>query len=177
MTDKPKHLVIFQPSGSRGQIEDGTTLLEAARSLGVELESTCGGTMRCSKCRVRIEEGFFERFGIDSSMSHLSPMRDGEREFFISRGIPLDGNFRQSCVTEVHGPAVIFVPEESRAVKQLIRKSARQLNIELKPAVKRYFVTMSKATLHEPMGDWERVCLALKEKYGLENLSIDYRVL
>jgi uncharacterized 2Fe-2S/4Fe-4S cluster protein (DUF4445 family) len=177
MSDKPKYLVIFQPSGSRGQVEEGTTLLESARSLGVELESTCGGTMRCSKCRVRIEEGFFERFGIDSSMSHLSPMRDGEREFFKSRGIPLDGNFRQSCVTEVNGPVVVFVPEESRAVKQLIRKSARELNIEIKPAVKRYFVEMTKATLHEPMGDWERLCLVLKEKYGLENLTIDYPVL
>lgn len=174
MTEKPKHLVIFQPSGSRGLIEEGTPLLEAARSLGVELESTCGGTMRCSKCRVRIEEGFFERFGIDSSMDHVSPMREGEREFFKSRGIPLDGNFRQSCVTEVAGPVVVFVPEESRAVKQLIRKSARELNIEIKPAVKRYFVELTKATLNEPMGDWERVEIALKEKYGLENLSIDY---
>lgn len=177
MTDKPKHLVIFQPSGSRGQIEEGTPLLEAARSLGVELESTCGGTMRCSKCRVRIEEGFFERFGIDSSMSHVSPMREGEREFFKSRGIPLDGNFRQSCVTEVTGPVVVFVPEESRAVKQLIRKSARELNIEIKPAVKRYFVELKKATLNEPMGDWERVQIALREKYGLDNLSIDYATL
>lgn len=177
MSAKPKHLVIFQPSGSRGLVEEGTPLLEAARSLGVELESTCGGTMRCSKCRVRIEEGFFERFGIDSSMSHLSPMRDGEREFFISRGIPLDGNFRQSCVTEVNGPVVVFVPEESRAVKQLIRKSARELKIEIKPSVKRYFVEMTKATLHEPMGDWERLCLALKEKYGLDDLRIDYQAL
>ncbi len=177
MSDKPKHMVIFQPSGSRGQIEDGTPLLEAARSLGVEVESTCGGQMRCSKCRVRIEEGFFERFGIDSSMSHLNPILEGERDFFRSRGIPLDGNFRQSCVAEVHGPVVVFVPEESRAVKQLIRKSARQLNIEIKPTVKRYFVEMSKATLHEPMGDWERVQLALKEKYGLQDLSIDYPVL
>ena len=177
MTDKPKHLVIFQPSGSRGQVEDGTTLLDAARSLGVEIESTCGGAMRCSKCRVRIEEGFFERFGIDSGMAHVSPIREGEQEFFRSRGIPLDGNFRQSCVAEVHGPVVVFVPEESRAVKQLIRKSARQLNIEIKPAVKRYFIQLTKATLHEPLGDWERVLIALKEKYGLENLTIDYPVL
>lgn len=177
MTDTPKHLVIFQPSGSRGQIEQDTTLLDAARSLGVEIESTCGGVMRCSKCRVRIEEGFFERFGTESSMTHLSPMLDGEREFFASRGIPLDGNFRQSCVARVQGPVVVFVPEESRAVKQLIRKSARQLNIEIKPAVKRYFAQMKKATLHEPMGDWERLQIALKEKYGLENLALDYRVL
>lgn len=174
MSDRPKHLVIFQPSGSRGYIEEGTKLLDAARALGVEIESTCGGIMRCSKCRVRIEEGFFERFGIESSMAHTNPILDGEREFFRSRGIPLDGNFRQSCVAEVHGPLVVFVPEESRAVKQLIRKSARELKVEIKPAVRRYFVELRKATLHEPLGDWERLQLALFEKYDLQNLSIDY---
>lgn len=177
MTEKPKHLVIFQPSGSRGQVEEGTKLLHAARELGVEIESTCGGIMRCSKCRVRVEEGFFERFGIESGMEHTNPILEGEREFFRSRGIPLDGNFRQSCVAEVQGPLVVFVPEESRAVKQLIRKSARELHVEIKPAVRRYFVELPKATLHEPMGDWERLQIALFEKHDLQNLTIDYRAL
>ncbi len=172
---KPKHLVIFQPSGSRGEIEEGTPLLEAARQLGVEIESTCGGRMMCSKCRVRIEEGFFERFGIESSMDHLSPVEMQEKEFFRKKGLTGD-NFRQSCVAEIRGSAVIFVPEESRAVKQLVRKSARELNIDIKPALKRYYVEMNAATLNDPLGDWERLQNALHEQYNLDtkSLSIDY---
>jgi uncharacterized 2Fe-2S/4Fe-4S cluster protein (DUF4445 family) len=172
----PKHLVIFQPSGSRGQIEDGATLLDAARSLGVEIENPCGGRLMCSKCRVRVEEGFFERFGIESSMRHLNPVLEKERSFFHSKGLT-EPNLRQSCVATVHGPVVVFVPEESRAVKQLVRKSARELNIEIKPAVRRYFVEMKAATLHDPLGDWERLQNALRDQRGLDGLSIDYGVL
>jgi uncharacterized 2Fe-2S/4Fe-4S cluster protein (DUF4445 family) len=171
-----KHLVIFQPSGSRGQVEDGVTILEAARGLGVEIETPCGGRLMCSKCRVRIEEGFFERFGVESSMGHLNPVFEKEKSFFHSKGLT-EPNLRQSCVAEVHGPLVVYVPEESRAVKQLVRKSARELNIEIKPAVRRYFVEMKAATLHDPLGDWERLQNALQAEHGLERLSIDYRVL
>ncbi|MFQ5575683.1 MAG: ASKHA domain-containing protein [Anaerolineae bacterium] len=177
-TAKPKHLVIFQPSGSRGEIEAGTPVLEAARKLGVAIESTCGGRMMCSKCVVRVEEGFFERFGIESSMAHFNPVESQEQEFFRKKGITGD-NYRQSCVAEIHGPAVIFVPEESRAVKQLVRKSARELKIEIKPAVKRYYVELAPASLNDPLGDWERLQNALRDEYGLEvgSLAIDYPLL
>ncbi len=173
---KPKHLVVFQPSGSRGYVEDGANLLEVARSLGVEIETPCGGLLMCSKCRVRIEEGFFERFGIESGLSHCNPVLEKERDFFRSKGLT-EPNLRQSCVVKVHGPLVIFVPEESRAVKQLVRKSARELNIPIKPAVRRYFVEMKAATLRDPVGDWERLQNALKAHHGLEGLHMDYPVL
>src|SRR5574341_165049 len=178
MTDdsKTKHLVVFQPSGSRGYVEDGTNLLEVARSLGVEIETPCGGLLMCSKCRVRIEEGFFERFGIESGMHHCNPVLEKERDFFRSKGLT-EPNLRQSCVVKVHVPLVVFVPEESRAVKQLVRKSARELNIPIKPAVRRYFVEMKAATLRDPVGDWERLQNALKEHHGLEGLHVDYPVL
>lgn len=176
MMEERKHLVIFQPSGSRGYVEEGTLLLEAARQLGVEIEATCGGRLMCSKCRVRIEEGLFERFGIESSMGHLNPVLEKEKEFFASKGLT-EPNWRQSCQAEVYGPVVVFVPEESRAVKQVVRKSARELNIPLKPAVRRYYVEMAPATLHDPLGDWERLQAALKAEHGLENLSIDYQTL
>ncbi|MFQ5858588.1 MAG: 2Fe-2S iron-sulfur cluster-binding protein, partial [Anaerolineae bacterium] len=176
MTEKMEHLVIFQPSGSRGYVEDGTLLLEAARQLGVEIEATCGGRLMCSKCRVRIEEGYFERFGIESGMSHLNPVLKKEREFFTSKGLT-EPNWRQSCQAEVYGPIVAFVPEESRAVKQVVRKSARELNIPIKPAVRRYYVEMDPATLHDPLGDWERLQAALRAEHSLENLTIDYETL
>jgi uncharacterized 2Fe-2S/4Fe-4S cluster protein (DUF4445 family) len=176
MTQTTKHLVIFQPSGSRGDIADGTTILEAGRSLGVDIETPCGGRLMCSKCRVRIEEGFFERFGIESSMKHLNPVLKKEQSFFHSKGLT-DPNLRQSCVAEILGPIVIYVPEESRAVKQLVRKSAREVNIEIKPAVRRYFVEMQPATLHDPLGDWERLQAGLWTEHGLTDLRIDYLTL
>ena len=46
--------------------------MEASRSLGVGIESVCGGKQSCGKCRIRIESGTFERFGIVSLPDHLS---------------------------------------------------------------------------------------------------------
>ena len=61
-----KHKVIFQPSGRRGEVEEGQTLLQAAQSLGVDIEALCGNKKVCGKCKVRIEEGYFEKDNIDS---------------------------------------------------------------------------------------------------------------
>ena len=61
-----KVTVIFQPSGRRGQVEAGKTVLQAARELGVDIESVCGGKHTCGKCKVRVEEGFFERESLRS---------------------------------------------------------------------------------------------------------------
>jgi len=70
--------VIFQPSARRGKFTEGMTLLEVSRELGVEIESLCGGSKGCGKCRVRVEEGFFERDKISSRRENLSPLTEEE---------------------------------------------------------------------------------------------------
>ncbi len=172
---KEEHLVIFQPSGSRGRVEDGTTIVDASRKLGVELESVCGGQATCGKCKVRIEEGFFERFGIESRMDHLSPIEEREKKFF-EKHTELKG-YRLSCVTEIHGDVLIFVPEESRKGKQVVRKAATDRKIDVNPAVRNYYVEMIAATLEDTTGDWERLTEALEKEHGVKDLTIDYLAL
>jgi uncharacterized 2Fe-2S/4Fe-4S cluster protein (DUF4445 family) len=175
MSEKKKHMVIFQPSGSRGLVEEGTTIVDASRQLGVELESVCGGQATCGKCKVRIEEGFFERFGIESSMDHLSPIEEREKKFFEKHEGLKD--YRLSCVTEIHGDVLVFVPEESRKGKQVVRKAATDRKIELNPAVRNYYVEMTPATLEDTTGDWERLTERLEEVHGVSGLTIDYLAL
>ncbi len=170
-----KYRVIFQPSGRRGEVEDGKTLLEAARSLGVDIESLCGNKKVCGKCKVRIEEGYFEKDNIESGMSHLSPITPAEKKHIK----PEDGQgIRLACTAEVHGDLKVFVPERSRAGKQVVRKAARELSIALDPAVKKYNIDLVPPTLHDmTTGDYERVLKFLEEDYGLKNLTFDYTVL
>ena len=68
-----QNLVIFMPSGRRGRVEPGQSLLAAARQLGVEIESICNGRLTCGKCKVQIEDGNFAKHGIISSQAHLTP--------------------------------------------------------------------------------------------------------
>ena len=167
-----KHRVIFQPSGRRGEVQDGANLLDAARNLGVDIESICGGKGTCGKCKVRVEEGFFEKDSMDSRMAHLSPLTDSESKFLK----PSDGPaMRLACACRVEGDVKIFVPEKSRAGKQIVRKEARELAISIDPAVKKYFVELAKPSLREPIaGDLERLRDTLEKQYGLKGLSMDF---
>ncbi|MHB8845530.1 MAG: ASKHA domain-containing protein [Nitrospirota bacterium] len=170
-----KHKVIFQPSGRRGEIEDGKTILEAAQAMGVDIEGLCGNKKVCGKCKVRVEEGYFEKDNIDSGMAHLSPITEAEKKHIK----PEDGpGIRLSCTAEVHGDIKVFVPERSRAGKQVVRKAAKELTIKLDPAVKKYNVDLVPPTLHDmTTGDWERVLKFLEDDYGLKGLTFDFLVL
>jgi len=170
-----KYMVIFQPSGRRGYIKEGESLKEASRHLGVDMEGICGDTGTCSKCKVRIENGFFEKYGVESKRSNLSPLTEAERK---SINAPMESEgYRLACQAQIHGDIVVFVPEESRMGKQLVRKAATERVIELKPAVRKYYVELMKATLDDTLGDWERLQAELSSKFGLTNLVIDYQVL
>ncbi|PIP70511.1 MAG: ferredoxin [Nitrospirae bacterium CG_4_10_14_3_um_filter_44_29] len=170
-----KHRVIFQPAGRRGEIEEGKTLLEAAQALGVDIEGLCGSKKVCGKCKVRIEEGYFEKDNIESGMKHLSPITEAEKKHIK----PEDGpGIRLACTAEIHGDIKIFVPERSRAGKQVVRKAAKELSIKLDPAVKKYNVELTPPTLHDmTVGDYERVLQFLQDDYGLTGLSCDFIVL
>ena len=172
-TDSPstdKHLVILMPSGRRGYIEHGMPLLDAARELGVEIESICAGRLTCGKCKVRVEDGIFQKHGIVSSAAHLSTPTDEER-MLLERIHGTD--CRLSCSAHIQGDLLITVPEESRAHKQVIRKSATERAIQVAPAVRQVYVTVDEAQLGEHRGDWGRLQTALAEQWNLHGLTID----
>ncbi|MGD9013817.1 MAG: ASKHA domain-containing protein, partial [Desulfobacterales bacterium] len=168
---KDKAMVIFQPSGRRGEVPKGITVIEASRLLGVDIETLCGQQKSCGKCIVRIEDGRFAKYNIHSSLSHVSPWRKQEQEF-ISPELRGKG-FRLACAAVVEGDILVFVPEESRAGKQVVSKAARDIHIDHNPAVKLYHVEVTPPTFEDPTADFERVCLQLKKAYGLKNLTAD----
>ena len=114
------HLVVFTPSGRRGHFASGTTVLDAARRLGVDIDSVCGGRGICGRCQVEVSEGEFAKHGITSTAEHLSPMSDLERSYDADRG--LAAGRRLGCTACVEGELVIDVPPESQVHRQVVRK-------------------------------------------------------
>ena len=169
-----EHQLILMPSGRRGYVADGTNILDAARSLGVEIESICGGKLTCGKCSVRIEDGEFQKHGITSSAEHISPIT--EEEIKLLKRMKRDGQ-RLSCQACVTGDVLAFVPEESRAAKQVIRKSATDRPIDIKPTVRKLYIEVDRAELGEHRGDWGRVQDALEQQWGLHTTTADLHVL
>lgn len=166
------------PSGRRGVIKHGETVLDAARQLGVEIESICGGRLTCAKCKVQIEEGTFDKHGIRSAADHVTGAGDKEISLLErTDGVRPDATCRLSCVAHVQGDLLVFVPEESRAHKQVIRKSATDRPIDVDPAVRQVYVEVDEAFLGEHRGDWGRLQSALEDQWQLSGLSIDLLVL
>jgi len=156
-------------------VKDGMTVLDAARQLGAGLESICGGKGTCGKCKIRIEEGNFAKYGIRSAITAVSSREEVNARFLNKQ--QLKQHYRLACQTRIHGDVVVFVPEESRKGQQVVRKEATDRKIKLNPAVKKYYVDLKPATLQDATGDFERVVAELTRRYKLGNLTIDYPVL
>ncbi len=129
-----KVMVIFQPSGRRGEVPKGINIIEASRLLGADIEALCGEKKVCGKCVVRIEEGYFEKYHIQSSMANVSPWKEEEAKFVNDerRG----KGFRLACVAKINSDILVFVPEESRAGKQVVSKAALDIDIDHNPAIR-----------------------------------------
>jgi uncharacterized 2Fe-2S/4Fe-4S cluster protein (DUF4445 family) len=172
--EQSHHRLILMPSGRRSTVPRGQTVLDAAREMGVAIESICGGRLTCGKCKVRVEDGDFAKHGISSAADHLSPPSKEELELLARMG---DTDCRLSCTAEVRGDLLLFIPEEARAQKQVIRKSATERVIEINPAVRQVYVEVPRAELGEHRGDWGRLQDALTEQWQLTDLRIDIFVL
>jgi len=164
-------MVIFQPSGRRGEVPKGISVIEASRLLGVDIETLCGEKKVCGKCVVRIEEGHFEKYGIRSGPSHVSPWQEDEGKF-VNPEQKAEG-FRLACAARVAEDILVYVPEASRAEKQIVSKAARDIFIEHNPAIKLYYIELDPPSFEDPTGDFERICRELERDCGLNNLSID----
>lgn len=172
MTDA---LIVFTPSGKRGRFPIGTPVLQAARALGVDIDSVCGGRAICGRCQVNVGEGEFAKHGIKSTAAHLSEFSKTEERYEKLRG--LSTGRRLSCQTKILGDIVIDVPPESQVHKQVVRKEADTRVIELDPVTRLCFIEVEEPDMHQPSSDLERVYKALKDQWDIGDLSCDLSII
>ena len=163
--------VLFMPSGLRGQVPVGTSVLQAAQRLGVDLESICGGQGKCRKCQVLPQEGEFAKHGIISRADHLSPLT--ETELHHQSRKRLKGGRRLGCNARILGDLVVDVPEESQQHKQHIAKAVTAYDIQVLPALRLYTVTLPEPDMHAPISDKRRLQQALASEHELPIMDCD----
>jgi len=164
--------IVFTPSGRRGTFPHGTRLLDAARSIGVDVDSVCGGRGLCGRCRVVCMDGDFAKHAIVSRAAHLSAVNEIEDRYSERRQQLLD-NHRLSCQAVIRGDLVIDVPSESQMHRQIVRKDAEHRDIKLDPATRLYHVEVQPADMLETTGDLQRLCDALAWEWNLADLVCD----
>ena len=175
MNDSSDALIVFSPSGKRGRFAIGTPVLQAARELGVDIDSICGGRARCGRCQVEAVEGSFAKENIVSSPLHLSEMSETE-QYCLKRG-RLDPGNRLSCQATILGDVRIDVPAGSQVHHQVVRKDYEAHDIEVDPVIRLYFVEVEEADMQTPAGDLQRLLRALENEWELGALDWDIRVL
>ncbi len=168
-------LVVFTPAGRRGRFALGTSLLNAARELGVDIDSVCGGRALCGRCQVSVSEGEFAKLGVTSRVGHLSGVKAAEARYAARRS--LAAGRRLSCQALVAGDVVIDVPAESQVHKQLVRKRPEARRIELDPVTRLHYVVVAEPAMAKPASDLRRLGEALASQWDLVDLGADLHVL
>ena len=152
----------------------GTTLLEAARQLGVGIEAICGGHETCNKCLVQVEVGEFPKHNLRSAAEHLSQPGERERQYRQKRNLPPGSRF--SCSARVLGDVLVTVPEESQAHKQVVLKAASGRIIDVDPIIRLYYLELESPQVGEA-ADQSRALAELVRRFGLSGVEFDYPAL
>lgn len=168
-------LVLFMPSGKRGRFPVGTPVLDAARQLGVYVESVCGGRATCGRCQIEVQEGNFAKHKIVSSNDHISAKGAKEERYERVRGLP--DRRRLSCSAQILGDLVIDVPQDTVINAQTIRKDADTRVIARDSAVRMCYVEIEEPDMHKPLGDLDRLKIALMKDWGFKSLEFDFYLL
>jgi uncharacterized 2Fe-2S/4Fe-4S cluster protein (DUF4445 family) len=168
-------LVIFTPSGRRGRFPEGTTVLDAARSLGVDIDSVCGGRGICGRCQVTQGLGEFPKHGITSRPGNLSVFAALEATYREEKGLAPDR--RLSCTAQVCGDVLIDVPPESQVHRQVVRKGLEVRTFIVDPVVRLHYVEVTPPELASPTGDLARLFEALEREWQLTGLEADLQVI
>ena len=175
MSNDKTALVVFSPSGKLGRFPLGTPVLQAARELGVDIDSICGGRARCGRCQVEAVEGNFAKENLISSPDHLGGMGEAE-QYCLQRGRLKPGH-RLSCQAAVEGDVRIDVPASSQVHQQVVRKDHEAHDIEIDPVIHLYFVEVPQPDINVPEGDLQRLLRGLETDWSLTGLSWEFSML
>ena len=161
------HRVVFTPSGLEGKVASGTSVLEAARQLGADLDTVCGGRGICGRCQVTPSVGRFAKWGIDATPDALTAPAAIETDYHANR--PLAPGNRLGCAARIVGDVVVDVPAESQVHRQVVRKDLDLAPVTVDPSFRLYYVEVPAARL----GDGTRsaasaLAAAVADQHGIE---------
>ena len=167
--------VIFMPSGVKTTVPVGTTVLDAARSIGIDLDSTCGGRGLCGRCQVTPSFGEFAKWRITSTTQALNPWTQSEDNYKGRR--PISCGNRLGCQATVRSGVVIDVPTESQVHRPVVRKKINLEGLTVDPLITARYVELPEQLLGDEKAQSDLLAEALKSDWGIAQATVDARVL
>ena len=170
-----EHRVVFTPAGIEVPVRAGTSVLDAARAGGVDLDSVCGGRGLCGRCQVVPALGQHAKWGITATDEALSAPGSVEAGYRGRR--PLPEHHRLGCQALVAADVVIDVPAASAVRRPVVRKAIDLGEVVLDPVVTLHYLELGPPALGDEMSDAERVSAALGGDWGLDGVAVPPAVL
>ncbi len=155
--------VEFEPVGRRGDCPSGSSLLDCARYLGVDLVSVCGGVGDCGHCIVQILKG------------KVSPPTDSEHNLLGAEMVTQ--GYRLACRTTPLEDVLAKVPPQSLSTPQRTQVEGEEIPVKPAPMVKVYSISLGEPNMTDLQADAERLQEYLIKQYQLKLNGIDTDVL
>ncbi len=175
MEDHETATVIFTPAGVSVEVAVGTSLLDAARGTGVDLDSTCGGRGLCGRCQVTPTFGEFAKWGVSSSEDAISAWTSSESEYKGRR--PIEPGNRLGCQASALANLVVDVPAGSQVHQPVVRKSIDLSGLTIDPIIKAHYVELPAPELGDERSDAELLATQLVSDWGIADAVVDGRAL
>ncbi|MGB8312243.1 MAG: ASKHA domain-containing protein [Halobacteriota archaeon] len=146
--------VVFKPDNKMVKVERGTTVLDAATSSDIYIDSICGGRGKCGKCKVTIDGN------VHADTTDLLSAEEKARGCYLA------------CLARVAGNLTVIIPKESRVESHqiLMRSEIIPLPV-IEPPLIKISLSLSPPSLIDYMSDLDRVTRAL-HNLGIKNVTI-----
>jgi len=146
--------VVFKPDNKMVKVERGTTVLDAATSSDIYIDSICGGRGKCGKCKVTIDGN------VHADTTDLLSAEEKARGCYLA------------CLARVAGNLTVIIPKESRVESHqiLMRSEIIPLPV-IEPPLIKISLLLSPPSLIDYMSDLDRVTRAL-HNLGIKNVTI-----
>lgn len=158
-------VVSFEPHHIEAAIPLGITVLDAARRLGIHIETPCGGIGVCGKCKVRFA-------------SNAPAPTEQERALLSEQEIA--SGFRLACRSRISSSASIIIPQELTHPTGYILTLGTTKRVSVEPLIRKRFVKVPVPSLNDERGDWERLVATLLEgdsEHLLGDFNADLKLL
>ena len=150
-----RHNIVFTPSGRRGEFAAGTSVLHAARKLGVDLDSICGGRGICGRCQITAEG------------NGLTDLSRTERDYAERRN--LEPGRRLGCAALIEGPCHIDVPPESQVHRPVVRKTLEERPVNVDPVIRLCYLEVPESDLGDSTGEAAKVSALLATDWQIDD--------
>ena len=168
---KSDALIVFTPSGKRGRFPIGTPVLQAARSLGVDIDSVCGGRAICGRCQITIGEGEFAKHGISSTRRASVGLLGGrEQRYDEKRGLQA-GAAAFPARRSFWAMWSSTCRPRARFTSRWCANAQRRATSSINPVARLHYIEVEEPDMHKPSSDLERVYRALADAMGGDKVS------